>query len=342
MFAVLDCGTTTTRVYIVDENRSILASGREKVGVRDTAITGSRDTLRSGITKLFRETLSTLGLEETDISYVIASGMITSELGLMEIPHLIAPAGLHELAESIYEAKSGEVLPIACPVYFIRGIRNDYGENVRAGKLRTVDFMRGEEAQVMGILTETENRGPCTIVALSSHTKLIYVDENNRIAASNTTLSGQLYEAICSATSIGKSLQPCEAEPSGGYSWEALVSIAADCVKNAGLSRTLLMPRFMQVLMRTNSDERRIFTDAALAADDMYAFREMRNWGMVGGRYIFYGHAERCRMYEYMLRQEFGADLRIECIPGAEAQDRLTVNGDIAIALHKGSSKNFT
>lgn len=38
MFAVLDCGTTTTRVYIVDENRSILASGREKVGVRDTAI----------------------------------------------------------------------------------------------------------------------------------------------------------------------------------------------------------------------------------------------------------------------------------------------------------------
>ena len=244
MFAVLDCGTTTTRVYIVDENRSILASGREKVGVRDTAITGSRDTLRSGITKLFRETLSTLGLEETDISYVIASGMITSELGLMEIPHLIAPAGLHELAESIYEAKSGEVLPIACPVYFIRGIRNDYGADVRAGKLRTVDFMRGEEAQVMGILTETENRGPCTIVALSSHTKLIYVDENNRIAASNTTLSGQQYEAICSATSIGKSLQPCEAEPSGGYSWEALVSIAADCVKNAGLSRTLLMPRF--------------------------------------------------------------------------------------------------
>ena len=131
MFAVLDCGTTTTRVYIVDENRSILASGREKVGVRDTAITGSRDTLRSGITKLFRETLSTLGLEETDISYVIASGMITSELGLMEIPHLIAPAGLHELAESIYEAKSGEVLPIACPVYFIRGIRNDYGKCTR-------------------------------------------------------------------------------------------------------------------------------------------------------------------------------------------------------------------
>lgn len=127
---------------------------------------------------------------------------------------------------------------VACPVYFIRGIRNDYGENVRAGKLRTVDFMRGEEAQVMGILTETENREPCTIVALSSHTKLIYVDENNRIAASNTTLSGQLYEAICSATSIGKSLQPCETEPSGGYSWEALVGIAADCVKNAGLSRT--------------------------------------------------------------------------------------------------------
>lgn len=48
MFAVIDCGTTNTRIYIVDQNREILASGSRKVGVRDTSITGSRDALRQG------------------------------------------------------------------------------------------------------------------------------------------------------------------------------------------------------------------------------------------------------------------------------------------------------
>ena len=57
MFAVIDCGTTMTRIYIVDENQQIIASGRKKVGVRDTSITGSRDTLRSGVTELFFEVL---------------------------------------------------------------------------------------------------------------------------------------------------------------------------------------------------------------------------------------------------------------------------------------------
>ena len=48
MFAVIDCGTTMTRIYIVDENQQIIASGRKKVGVRDTSITGSRIPCAAG------------------------------------------------------------------------------------------------------------------------------------------------------------------------------------------------------------------------------------------------------------------------------------------------------
>lgn len=58
MFAVIDCGTTMTRIYIVDEDTlKIVASGRRKVGVRDTSITGCRDALRNGITELFFQIL---------------------------------------------------------------------------------------------------------------------------------------------------------------------------------------------------------------------------------------------------------------------------------------------
>jgi len=39
--ATIDCGTTNSRVYIVDENGKVLTRFSEKVGVRDTAIHGS-------------------------------------------------------------------------------------------------------------------------------------------------------------------------------------------------------------------------------------------------------------------------------------------------------------
>lgn len=57
MFAVIDCGTTMTRIYLVNDQKEIVASGRKKVGVRDTSITGSRDKLRNGVTELFFEIL---------------------------------------------------------------------------------------------------------------------------------------------------------------------------------------------------------------------------------------------------------------------------------------------
>ena len=53
MFAVIDSGTTMTRIYIVDQNKNIAASARTKVVVRDTSITGSRNKLRRGVEELF-------------------------------------------------------------------------------------------------------------------------------------------------------------------------------------------------------------------------------------------------------------------------------------------------
>ena len=78
MFAVIDCGTTMTRIYIVNEQKQIIASGRKKVGVRDTSITGSRDALRDGVTELFFEVLRDNDIPDEQVQFAIASGMITS------------------------------------------------------------------------------------------------------------------------------------------------------------------------------------------------------------------------------------------------------------------------
>lgn len=334
MFAVIDSGTTMTRIYIVDQNKNIAASGRTKVGVRDTSITGSRNKLRRGVEELFFRVLEEHKIADKDVEFAIASGMITSEVGLIEIPHLVAPAGLKQLTEGIEKVEDPAVLDIGRPIYFVRGVRNQYPE-AKIQALRQVDFMRGEEVQCIGIMKSMKLAYPCNFVALSSHTKVMYINEKQEIAASSTTISGQLFEAICNSTNIGKSLVPVEGEEPGGYMEEELIETAAGCVRHAGLARTMLMPRFMQVLMHTDGHEREVFMDAAIAADDLNAFRELREQGYRAEHYVLYGHESRCRMYEYMLKKEFGPQTAIDIIYEKEELDRLTVTGSIAVALEQ-------
>lgn len=335
MFAVIDCGTTMTRIYIVNEEKKIVASGRKKVGVRDTSITGSRDALRNGVTELFFQVLKENNIPDQDVEFAIASGMITSEIGLIEIPHLVAPVGLEELADGIRKVEDSSVLPIGRPVYFVRGIRNNYPIPAKAQDLRQVDFMRGEEVQCIGIMASRNIPRPGNLVALSSHTKIMHINEKGQVAASSTTISGQFFEAILNSTSIGKSVIPTEGEEPGGYSYEELVRIATECVRYAGLGRSCMMPRFLQVLMKSSYQEREIFLDAAIAADDLNAFHELRDQGYPGDYYLLYGHKSRCEMYTYMLKKEFGEHVVVESIYDKEELDNLTVIGSIAVALEK-------
>lgn len=332
MFAVIDCGTTNTRVYIIGDDGAIVASGSRKVGVRDTSITGSRDALRNGVAELFHSVVRDGGIEDSAVAFAVASGMITSEIGLMEIPHHVAPTGMKELADGIVKVDDPAVLPIDRPIYFIRGVRNNYPKEAGVADLRIIDFMRGEEVQCLGVLLDPATPVPCSIVALSSHTKVIYIDAERRIAASNTTISGQFYEALIGSTNIGKSLVPCEGEKAGGYSHEELIASAIDSVEHAGLGRTLLMPRFMQVLLKTDSGERDVFVNAAIAADDIKAFREMRERGLASDHYIFYGARRRCELYDFLLKKFFGAHLHIRCIWDKKEIDMLTVRGAAAVA----------
>jgi 2-dehydro-3-deoxygalactonokinase len=123
--ATIDCGTTNSRVYIVDHKGEIISRVSKKVGVRDTAITGSKETLKNGLKETFFEAFEQVKLELKDVAFAVSSGMITSEIGLLEISHLWAPVGLAELADNIEEVRDQSVFPVDIPMYFIRGIKID-------------------------------------------------------------------------------------------------------------------------------------------------------------------------------------------------------------------------
>ncbi len=332
MLAIIDCGTTNTRVYIINKSTEIIAQSTRKVGVRNTSMTGSKDTLRNGVVEAVQEALGLAGLQEKDIEFAIASGMITSEIGLLEIPHLIAPVGLDELAANAVLVPPGEVLPLQMPILFIRGVRNDYGENATLADIRKVDFMRGEETQMMGIIDDMQISEPTNVIVLSSHTKIIHLNSKRQIQASLTTISGQLYEAVLKQTMIGQSLVAIEGEQSGGYSFEEIVAIAQEVTEDTGLDRCLMIPRFMQVLLTTDYKERNLFIDASIAVDDMKCIDDFERQGFMARTFILFGHSNRCDLYSHLLKRKYGNNIKLICLSDSEKLGQLTIRGALLIA----------
>jgi len=330
MIGVVDCGTTNTRVYIVNENQEVISRAYKKVGVRDTSISGSRDLLKAGIKEAFMDALAQVNLKLEDIDFAVASGMITSEIGLMDIPHLVAPVGIDELAANVKVVHDMDVFPLDLPVVFIRGIKNNYGDAGVSG-IRNIDFMRGEETQVVGLLDMEEIELPANVLVLSSHTKLIHINEAGQIEGSITTISGQIYEAINKETFIGSCIQS-DGQDKEFYSQEILQT-AYESVQSAGFLRTMLMPRFMQVLLDTEWYEREFFVGAAIAAEDIRILDEAKNFlnYKLDTDFVVVGHKERCKIYEGLIREKVEGSKNIRLIHDKVEVDQLAIQGALAI-----------
>lgn len=338
MFAVIDCGTTNTRVYLVETSGEILGQSSVKVGVRDVAVAGSNAVLKNGLRSAFDEARKSVGRSDFRIDYAIASGMITSEIGLIELTHIPAPAGIRELAEGAEIVLDESVTALDIPVVFIRGIKNRSGVDAALAELRALDFMRGEEVQMIGLMSELKPKLPLNIVVLSSHTKLIYLDGNGRICGSMTTVSGGIYESLTS-TLIAKNLRAGEDDAKASYKREEILGAATEGIKYAGFLRTMLMPRFMQVLMKTNVEDRRLFVEAAIAAEDLAIFDEFPLLVCPNqGNYLLLGQKERCQLYRDMLRLKYGNDLSVDFISEPDRIASFTVQGAIAVAAELEAS----
>ena len=106
-FAV-DTGTTNTTVWLMKDDK-ILRESNHPVGVRQTSIRGNRELLESTLRGTFR---SLSRRAPSPPRFVLAAGMLTSQLGLLELPHVLAPAGVGKLAENVRMKSFARVSPL--------------------------------------------------------------------------------------------------------------------------------------------------------------------------------------------------------------------------------------
>lgn len=332
MFVVIDSGSSATRIYLLKFAEAGIVD-KEMVfqGVNSTITHGNNDVLREAIVKAVQKLLERNRIFQQDITFIIASGMITSNLGLHEIPHRIAPVSIDELARHTVQFAKNELLALDIPVMLIPGIKNQTTSSWE--NLRGIDLMRGEETQAAGVLLGYQPRLPCTLIELGSTTKLISINAQGQIAGSITSLSGQVYAAILKQTFVSSSVDISSEDTAAAEIDPVIVDAACRSVAESGLLRTILMTRFLQFSFPTTAAHRKLFLESAIAGDDVKLFADAQVQGFhFDGDIFLIGHANRCEIYQHVIQQQLGIDHALRIISDEEQIDMLAITGASAIA----------
>jgi len=267
-YICIDGGTTNTRITVV-------TSG--KIADKEFISMGSKDNIDSNgkfkaeIKRGIEELINRNSLKLQQISAVIASGMITSEYGLKEVPHVKAPAGIKELKNGLVKAEFGEICDI--PFYFIPGVI------LKNGELQT-DMMRGEETEIMGLLGEFST--DCAFLLPGSHSKLITLDSSGRIDTIKTFLSGEMLSAIAQNTILKAAVDIKREDFDGEYLLKGY-----ETSRLCGLNEALFKTRILNTVYKKDTLQCYSFYLGAIFACEIEALKKCgRKKVVIGGRTV--------------------------------------------------------
>lgn len=269
----IDTGTSNSRVCLWDANRCI-GQGSAPVGVRSTVQTGDNLALKRGLTQLCHQVLHEAGLPVDADVVVIAAGMITSNLGLIELPHLSAPVSLDALAAGMTCQHIPDFL--TQPVWFIPGVKNT-PLSFDLAHIDAMDMMRGEETETAGLLKLAKSMVDTLVILPGSHTKMVRIDSLGQISACLTTLSGELLDVISKDTLVADALDHRFCDDID----EAMLLHGAALCRQVGLSRVCFAIRIMAMFADLSRNQRANVLLGAILYTDLQAIKHSTSLGML-------------------------------------------------------------
>ena len=177
----LDWGTSSFRAYLLAADGGILDRREAPAGILEVEDRDFAGVLRREVGAW---------LERDSALPLIASGMITSRQGWVELPYVACPADAAALAQGLvaHEAWPG------CTVRFVPGVSVTGADGVP-------DVIRGEETQILGLL----DRDPAArlLVMPGTHCKWVLL-EGSRIVRFATFMTGELFAVLKEHSILGR------------------------------------------------------------------------------------------------------------------------------------------
>jgi 2-dehydro-3-deoxygalactonokinase len=178
----IDWGTTAFRAYRVDAGGTVIETHEAPAG-----ILGVRDGDFAAV--LTRE-VGTWLAAELDLP-VIASGMITSRQGWLEVPYCRCPAGSAQIAAALMRHPDNQAL------HFVPGLSRIDDDGVP-------DVIRGEETQILGELGDRKGRH--LLVLPGTHSKWALVEDGS-ITWFATYMTGEVFGVLKAHSILGRLMQ---------------------------------------------------------------------------------------------------------------------------------------
>ena len=250
-YITIDGGTSSTRVNFV-RNGEVLDTVKMNIGAR--ASIENRDEYTGAIKNAVEDIISRNNADE--IERILASGMITCEFGLCNLPHIKTPAGINELHENMYETVIEEISDI--PFVFIRGVKTDTDD------MDAFDMMRGEETELMGIIND--EFGECVYILPGSHSKIIKTDKDSRIVSFSTMLTGEMIGALSQGTILKDAVDLSVSDINGEYLLKGY-----DYAKTAGINKALFKVRILKNIFGCSKEEIYSFFMGIVLCDEIEA-----------------------------------------------------------------------
>jgi 2-dehydro-3-deoxygalactonokinase len=175
-FIALDWGTSSFRAYRVAEDGSVLETVSAPEGILAVMDAAFDAALEKHI-------------GHWDIATpILASGMITSRQGWVELPYVPCPANLKSIAAALQTHTSIR----GRKIHFVPGVSSRNADGVP-------DVMRGEETQVIGASVG----GTEYFITPGTHSKWINV-ENGEIRSFATYMTGEVFALLKNHSILGR------------------------------------------------------------------------------------------------------------------------------------------
>ena len=292
-FVAVDSGTTKTSLWLV-QGSTVRHRSQLPLGVRDSAIGGNRSQLSQGL----RQALAQMANRQAyRPRFILAAGMITSGLGLLEVPHVVAPAGKAELSKHVRMKEFPEICPL--PFFFVPGVRIG-SSPCHVDDLDQADIIRGEETEIVGLMADRRWRGPFLYLHLGSHTKAISVDKHGCIVRSVTTLGGESLQALRTQTILASQLGNVgDVDLDKNFFRRGM-----ECAQRRGLLRALFSIRLLGENRLYNVAQLYSFLLGALLETEIRAFRGQWRLGAKRIRVFLSGQPLLQRAWKLALERE--------------------------------------
>jgi len=267
IYITIDGGTTNTRVNLV---KDLKITDTVKISAGARAGIDNKNLLKTEIKKALETILKSNNLSEEEICCILASGMITSEFGLCCLEHICTPAGIDELASSVYETVFEDITKI--PFMFIRGVKS------LSESFEDTDIMRGEETEIMGIMDSSY--GECIYILPGSHSKIINTDKNGRIVKFSTMLTGEMIASLSQHTILKSAVDLSCDKINEGYLLRGY-----DYCRDNGINKALFKTRILKnVFGATDEEVYSFFLGVILCGEIVQIICDSAKTVVIGGK----------------------------------------------------------